>query len=64
MSKALYDSGVKGCSQSNIGNGYNNLQEGIKGWVSDENQHNFDRVKLKEEKNFNVVFVVKFLMKR
>ena len=44
MSKALYDSGAKGCSQSNIGNGYNNLQEGIKGWVSDENQHNLDRV--------------------
>ena len=35
MSKAVYDSGVKGCAESNIGTGHKNLQDAILGWVSD-----------------------------
>ena len=44
MSKPVYDSGVKGCAESNIGNGYNNLTDAIFGWVSDHDTHNFGRV--------------------
>ena len=44
MSKAVYDSGVKGCAESNIGTGYKNLQDAILGWVSDVDPENFESV--------------------
>ena len=45
MSKSVYDSGVKGCAESNIGNVYSNLPNAIFGGVSDDDGGgNFDRV--------------------
>ena len=44
MSKAVYDSGVKGCAESNIGTGHKNLQDAILGWVSDVDPENFESV--------------------
>ena len=44
MNKNLYNSGAKGCSESNLGNGYTNLPISIFGWVSDSDSNNFDRV--------------------
>ena len=44
MEKKLYDSGAKGCSSSNLANGYSNLMSSIQGWVSNKDEGNFDRM--------------------
>ena len=44
MDKKLYNSGAKGCAESNLGMGHNNLLDSLKGWVSDQDSGNFDRM--------------------
>ena len=44
MNKKLYDSGAKGCATSNLGMGHSNLCDSLKGWVSDQDEGNFDRM--------------------
>ena len=44
MDKKLYNSGAKGCATSNLGMGHINLFDSLKGWVSDADERNFDRV--------------------
>ena len=44
MDKKLYNSGAKGCAESNLGMGHYNLLDSLKGWVSDQDSGNFDRM--------------------
>ena len=44
LDKKLYDSGAKGCAESNCGSGHLNLMSSINGWVSDSQPHNFPSV--------------------
>ena len=44
LDKKIYDSGAKGCAESNIGLGHYNLMQSIIGWASDEDEHNFPHV--------------------
>ena len=44
LDKKLYDSGAKGCAESNLGSGHHNLMSSFEGWVSDSQEHNFPSV--------------------
>ena len=44
LDKKIYNSGVKGCAESNLANGSFNLIQSILLWASDEDQSNFSRV--------------------
>ena len=50
MEKKLYDSGAKGCSSSNLANGYSNLMSSIQGWVSNKDEEDDNKgIKLIKE---------------
>ena len=44
LDKKIYDSGAKGCAESNLGSGYSNITKSVLGWASDEDKYNFPRV--------------------
>ena len=41
LDKKIYDSGAKGCAESNLGSGYSNIIKSVLGWASDEDKYNF-----------------------
>ena len=44
MDQKLFESGDRGCNESNIGKGHTSLNNSIFGWVSDKDSGNFDRM--------------------